>query len=387
MVMINSDFNEIINRQNTGSIKWDRYNGKDVIAMWIADMDFQSPLPIRQALRDYAENAIYGYTTNTDAVNQAVINRLNKLYNWKIDPSWIVWMPGLVSALNISCMVAGDSDNDEIFTFTPIYPPFLNTPKVARKKIRTIPLASKNNYYTIDFELFEKSITPNTKILLLSNPHNPVGRVFTKNELRALADICMKNNILICSDEIHCELLFDGNQHLPTASISQQIANNTITLMSSCKMFNLGGLNCGFAIIQNLDIRKKFTKLKEYISPRVTGPGYAATIAAYTKCDEWKADVMEYLKQNRDLVEDFINNNIPKLSMGHVQATFLAWIDATALGVDDPKTFFENAGVGLDDGTNFAQKGFVRLNFGCSRELLLKALNRMKFAVENHLAS
>lgn len=284
-------------------------------------------------------------------------------------------------------MVAGDYDDDEIITFTPIYPPFLNTPKVAKKKLKTVPLSAGNNYYTIDLELFKKQITPKTKILLLSNPHNPVGRVFTKNELSALADVCMKNNILICSDEIHCELVLDDKQHIPTATLSPQIADNTITLMSSCKTFNLGGLNCGFAIIQNPDIRKKFIKLKEYISPRVTGPGYAATIAAYTKCEDWKTDVIKYLRQNRDIVEDFINNNIPELSMGHVEATFLAWIDAAKLGVDNPTAFFENAGVGLDDGNAFAQKGFVRLNFGCSKQLLLKALNRMKSAVENHLKS
>lgn len=385
--MSNSDFDKIIERRNTGSIKWDRYKGKDVIAMWIADMDFQSPLPIRQALRDYAENAIFGYTTNTDEINDVVIKRLKKLYNWEVDPSWIVWMPGLVPALNISCMIAGDSDDDEIVAFTPIYPPFLATPKVARKKLKTIPLACKNNYYTFDIELFKKQITPKTKILLFCNPHNPVGRIFTKAELRAIADICLENNILMCSDEIHCELLLDGKEHIPTATLSPQIADNTITLMSSCKTFNLGGLNCGFAIIPNCEIRKKFVELKEDISPRITGPGYAATIAAFSKCDNWKEEVIEYMRQNRDIVEDFVNNNIPKLSMGHVEATFLAWIDASQLGVDDPVVFFEEAGVGLDDGSHFAQNGFVRLNFGCSRELLLKALDRMKTAVEKHLKS
>jgi cysteine-S-conjugate beta-lyase len=385
--MSDLEFNTIIDRQNTGSIKWDRYNNKDVIAMWIADMDFHSPLPIKKALRDYAENAFFGYTTNTDKLNDAVVQRMKKLYNWHVEPSWIVWVPGLVSALNISCMIAGDSDDDEVVTFTPIYPPFFNAPKVARKKIKTIPLERKDNFYTFDLKLFEKQITPKTKILLLCSPHNPVGRVFTKKELSAVAAICMKNNILICSDEIHCELILDNKQHLPIAALDPQIADNTITLMSSCKTFNLGGLNCGFAIIQNPQLRQKFKEYKEYMSPRVTGPGYAATIAAYSKCDDWKEKVLQYIRQNRDIVEKFINNDIPKLSMGHIEASFLAWIDVSQLGIENPVEFFENAGVGLSDGKEFGQSGFVRLNFGCSKQLLLKALNRMKDAVEKHFHS
>jgi cystathionine beta-lyase len=283
-------------------------------------------------------------------------------------------------------MIAGDSNQDEVVVFTPIYPPFLTAPSVAGKKLTAISLIKKDGRYTFDLDLFKKKITSDTKLLLLCSPHNPVGRVFTKEELLAITDICLENNILICSDEVHCELLFDNNRHIPTATLSSEVAQNTITLFSAAKTFNLGGLNCGCTIIPNEKIRKKFIATKINVSSSVNGAGYPATIAALSKCDNWKTSVLQYLAQNRDIVEDFVED-MPCLSMCHIQATYLAWIDARQLGVDDPFKFFEQAGVGLSDGAEFGQRGFVRLNFACSREFLLKALNRMKTAIKKHLQS
>lgn len=382
--MINSEFDKIIDRCSTGSLKWDKYKNTDVIPMWVADMEFQAPLPIRQALSKHIEHGVFGYAVPRDELNETIIAKLKVDYCWDVDYSWIVWLPGLVPALNAACRCVGQ-DGDEVATFVPVYPPFLSAPAFSRRKLKSIPLFCKNNYYTFDVEKFEKAISPRTRLLLLCNPHNPVGRVYSKEELKAVADICLRNNIIICSDEIHCELIINQKKHIPTATLSKQIENNTITLMSPGKTFNLAGLNCGFAIIPNKNIRKSFLAAREGIVPPVNAFAYTACLAAYRDCENWRKSLIEYLRTNKHLVHDVINNEIQGLSMGDIEATYLAWISTTKLNVSDPVSFFEQAGVGLSDGRDFGGDGFVRLNFGCPREMLLEALSRMKTAVIKHL--
>lgn len=374
------DFDRLFDRRNTNSLKWDRYKSRDVIPLWVADMDFQAPPPVLEALHERVDHGIFGYTLPGDELMEVIVARLQAKYRWKIEPSWIVWLPGLVPALNVACRAFGD-DWDEVLTFTPVYPPFLSAPQLSRRKLKEIPLRREKDSFTFDLERFESEVSSRSKLLLLCSPHNPVGRRYSRRELESVAQVCLKHNIIICSDEIHCDLVLDGGEHVPTATLGEEISANTITLMSASKTFNLPGLNCAFAIIPNERLRRTFIKNRTEIIPNANVLGYAACLAAYRDCEDWRAELIDYLRGNRDIVYRFINEEIPRLSMDNVEATYLAWIDARKLEVPNPALLFERAGVGLSDGRHFQGEGYVRLNFGCPRETLLKALDRMKRAV------
>ncbi len=374
------DFDRLFDRRNTGSLKWERYKSRDVIPLWVADMDFQAPPPVLKALHRRVDHGIFGYCLPGDELVGVVVSWLEAKYRWKVHPSWIVWLPGLVPALNVACRAFGD-DWDQVLTFTPVYPPFLSAPELSRKKLKTIPLRREKGLFTFDLKRFESEISSRSKLLLLCNPHNPVGRRYSRREIETVAQVAVKHNITICSDEIHCDLILDGAEHVPTATLGEEISARTITLMSASKTFNLPGLNCAFAIIPNERLRGTFIKNRMEIIPNANALGYAACLAAYRNCEDWRAELIDYLRGNRNIVQEFINEQIPRLSMDNVEATYLAWIDARELGVSDPALFFERAGVGLSDGRHFQAEGYVRLNFGCPREILLEALDRMKHAV------
>ena len=375
------DFDRVVDRRDTNSEKWDKYKGRDVIPLWVADMDFQAPPPVLKALHERVDHGIFGYAVPGDELVEVIVARLWERYRWKIQPSWIVWLPGLVPALNAACRAYGD-DGDEVLTFTPVYPPFLSAPGFSRKKLKTIPLCRKKNSYTFDVERFAAEISTRSRIFILCNPHNPVGRRYSRREIRSIAELCLEHNIVICSDEVHCDLILDGGEHIPTATLSDEIAANTVTLMSASKTFNLPGLNCAFAVIPNERLRKSFIDNRLEVIPNTNVMGYAATLAAFRDCEDWRIELIDYLRGNRDVVYEFVNEQIPRLSMDNVEATYLAWIDARELKVSNPVSFFERAGVGLSDGGNFSGQGYVRLNFGCPRKTLLEALDRMKRAVE-----
>jgi cystathionine beta-lyase len=352
--------------------------------MWVADMDFACAPEIADALKKRIDHGVFGYAVPTDEINETAINWLDNNYAWKIQPDWLVWLPGLVPALNVMCRAFAE-DNEQIATFTPVYPPFLSAPILSKRQLLTCELKRKENRYTFDLIQFEKNITKDTRVFILCSPHNPVGRSFTKQELEAVANICLDNNIIICSDEIHCDLILDDKKHIPTATINERIAENTVTLMAPSKTFNIPGLNCSFAVIPNPQLRRKFVKTAKGIIPGVNALGYIACNTAFKNCEYWRQDLLEYLRKNRDIVYESINNDIPLISMDHVEATYLAWIDVRELNLTDPVAFFENAGVGLSDGTYFDGQGFLRLNFGCPRRTLTKGLERMKTAVKIHL--
>ncbi len=374
------DFDRVIDRHNTGSLKWDRYKGKDVIPLWVADMDFQAPRPILEALHERVEHGVFGYGLPPEELVQTVVERMAQQYNWAIKPSWIVWMPGVVSALNVVCRACGE-DGDEVLTFTPIYPPFLSAPPQSRKSIKTVPLAREAGRYVMDYDRFESEIGDRSRLLILCSPHNPVGRRFDRRELERIAEICLRRNLIICSDEIHCDLVLDSGRHMPTASLSPEVSARTITLMAPSKTFNVPGLSCSFAIIEDADLRAKFNKAQHGIVPGVNVLGYTACLAAYRDCEPWRLALLDYLRGNEQLLYKTVNEEIPGLSMDHVEATYLAWIDVRPLGLPNPGRFFEHAGVGLSDGKHFEGEGFVRLNFGCPRATLLAGLERMKRAV------
>jgi len=378
------DFSIAVERRNTASMKWDKYKGRDIIPLWVADMDFCSPPAIIEALHQRIDHGVFGYTIAPESLKNVVIERLQADYGWAIKPQWLVWLPGLVTGLNVACRAIG-RDHDAVMTAVPVYPPFLTAPASSRRNIIKVPLVEKYNHWTFDFERLENAITPDTRLFLLCNPHNPVGRVFTRDELAELAGICEKHDLIICSDEIHCGLLLDeDNVHLPTATLDPAIARRTITLMSPSKTFNLPGLGCAFAVISDEKIRRQFIKATSGIVPLVNALGYAAAEAAYRDCADWHAQLLQYLRGNRETVVHAIAD-MPSLSMASPEATYLAWIDVRSVGLEDSVRFFEDAGVGLQDGLEFDGPGFVRLNFGCPRPLLEKALERMKSALEKHV--
>lgn len=374
------DFDTVLERRGTASLKWEKYKAQDIIPLWVADMDFRSPPAVIRALQQRIENGVFGYTITPDDLNETIMAMLEAKYAWKVKPEWLVWLPGLVTGLNVACRAVGE-DGDDVMTAVPIYPPFLSAPGNSRRNIIKVELHEDNNQWRFDFDRLEESITARTKLFLLCSPHNPVGRVFSAGELTALADICQKHDIVICSDEIHCDLILDRQKkHIPTATLNPDAAARTITLMSPSKTFNLPGLSCAFAVIPDKNLRRSFNRVMAGIVPRVNVLGYAAARVAFGECAEWHAALLEYLRGNLAVVEQAIHQ-MPDLSMAPVEATYLAWIDMRAANIKNPAAFLENAGIGLQDGIEFDAPGFMRLNFGCPRSLLETALDRMAAAM------
>jgi cystathionine beta-lyase len=376
----NFDFDLPVDRRNSASIKWDYYKGKDIIPLWVADMDFKSPPAVLDALHRRIEHGVFGYTHASEQLKEVVAAMLAARYGWRIEWDWLVWLPGLVTALNVACRAIGQ-EGDAVMTTVPAYPPFLSAPGHFKRDLIAVPLEESGNHWRIDFDRVEDAITPQTRLFMLCNPHNPVGRVYSREELSTLAEICKRRDIIICSDEIHCGLILDKDKiHIPTATLDASIADRTITLMAPSKTFNTPGLGCAFAIISNKELRSQYIRAMAGIVPLVNVLGYAATLAAFRDCSAWHSALLDYLRSNRDIVAQAVSE-IPGLFMAPVEATYLAWIDVRNAGIQNPIQFFEDAGVGLQDGKDFGGPGFVRLNFGCRRGLLEKALSRISAAM------
>jgi cystathionine beta-lyase len=374
------DFDVVVERGGTGSYKWDKYQGRDVIPLWVADMDFRSPPAIMSALHERVAHGVFGYSHAPDELYAAVIASLLADYAWDVPSEWIVWLPGLVSGLNVLCRAVGDR-GDEVVTFVPVYQPFLSAPVLAERRVVKVPLVSRGDRWEMDLDALEKSLTPHSRLLLLCSPHNPVGRVWSREELKALADVVRRHDLVLGSDDIHAGLVLDADKrHLPFATVAPDLAERTVTLMAPSKTFNIPGLGCSFAVIGDPSLRRSFCKAMEGIVPHVNVFGYVAAQVAYGEGGLWQQALLAYLRGNRDLLEREIAT-MPRLSVAHVEATYLAWIDARQTGLDDPARFFEKAGVGLSDGAEFDGPGYVRLNFGCRRALLAEALARMRAAL------
>jgi cystathionine beta-lyase len=375
------DFDPPVDRHGTASVKWNKYGNRDIIPMWVADMDFACAPAIVQALRKRVDHPVYGYSEPPSDLVDATIAHLQNDYGWKIQPEWIVWLPGLVVGLNVACRAFGREGAD-VLTAVPIYPPFLSAPANAARNAVRVQMVEANGTWRWDMAALERSITPSSRLLLLCNPHNPVGRVFSRDELLEIADACARHNLILCSDEIHNGLVLDTDKrHIPAASLGEEIAQRTVTLMSASKTFNLPALGCAYAIASNPDVRARLKKAMAGIVHHVGLMGYVATEAAYRDGREWQLALLEYLRGNRDVVE----REIPKMAglrIWHAEATYLSWIDARELPTKDPLQFFSDAGVGLYDGALFGAPGFLRLNFACPRALLEKALERMARAVQ-----
>lgn len=375
------DFDTPVDRRGSASAKWDKYKGTDIIPLWVADMDFVSPPAVLDALHARIDHGVFGYTESSDGLIEVLRQMLLSRYGWKVRPEWILWLPGVVTALNVACRAVG-SDNDSVLTAVPVYPPFLSAPRYSRRRLITVPLVQDHGRWGIDFEQLEKAITPRTRMIIVCHPHNPVGRVFDSRELSQLVEICCRHDMVICSDEIHCDLILDRDKkHRPTASLGPEAAERTITLMAPSKTYNLPGLGCSFAIVSDENLRRRFKQSRAGIVSHVNTLGLVAALAAYRHGEPWQVALLEYLRGNRERVMQAVDR-MPGLSMNHVEATYLAWIDVRSLNLEKPLEFFEKAGVGLSDGVHFDGPGFMRLNFGCPRSLLNRALERMRAAVE-----
>jgi len=375
-------FDKQIDRTGTSSLKWDYYKGTAIEPFWVADMDFEAPPAVVKALEERVKHAVFGYTLPPGELNDVVRQRLADQYGWNIEVSWIVWLPGIVPALEVCCRAYGGA-GDDVLTLSPIYPPFLSAPEHNQQNTISVQLSENNGEWTIDFDSLEKAVTDKTKLFLLCNPHNPVGRVFTKVELECISSFCAKHDLTICSDEIHCELILDEDKkHIPTATLSAEVEKRTVTLMAPSKTFNIAGLSCAFAVIPDRARRKAFMRAKEGIVPYVNTLGYTASLAAYRDSEQWHRELLDYLRCNRDILELTLDGYCG-LKVAHVEATYLAWIDCRSLNTDNPAKLFEGVGVGLSCGAYFGLPGFVRFNFACTKDRMTAALERMKSAVDS----
>ena len=378
------DLDRCIDRQCTESAKWNRYD-EDVLPMWVADMDFRCPSPVIQALHERVDHGVFGYGRPPQELRDVIVERMQRLYDWSIEPDDLVFLPGVVTGFNLICHALA-LPGDGVLVQTPVYFPMLHAAAGARMHNNEMELTRRpDGQYEIDFDLMERMITSRTRIFMLCNPHNPVGRVFRRDELERLAEICLRHNVLICSDEIHCDLLLPGNHHLPIASLAPEIADRTITLMAPSKTFNIPGLQCSLAIVQNPDMRKKLTSTHRGLVHGVNILGATAALAAYRDGQPWLDEVLSYLDANLSYLLEFVEDSLPGISMSRPEGTYLAWLSCHQAGIPgNPNEFFlKQARVAMNDGAIFGRggEGFVRLNFGCPRSVLAEALERMREAL------
>ena len=379
------NFDEIINRQGSDSMKWDLY-GEDILPLWVADMDFRSPKPVIKALQDKIAHGIFGYPKTNEKLLEVIVEWVEQSYSWKISAEDIIILPGVVPGLNLAAQ-ALTKPGDSLLIQSPVYGPFHKIANNANIEQLDSPLRyDQNAGYSIDFDDFKSTIKKNTRIFYLCNPQNPTGRVFNRDELETIADICLKNKTIICSDEIHCDLVYSESKHIPIASLNPEISQNVITYIAPSKTFNIAGLKASVAIIQNHKLRDKIIQAQRGVVHWINSLGQTGMQAAYANGKEWLNYLLLYLEDNRNFLFNYINEYLPEISFVKPEGTYLGWLDCNKLNIDkEPHKFFlENAKVALNDGAWFGKegKGFVRLNFGCPRETLKEALERMSNSLQ-----
>ena len=373
-----SIFDTPIDRRHSDSIKWSKYAGRDILPLWVADMDFAAPPAVLDALQQRIAHGVFGYGGAWPSLTESVLAHLEAEYRWSIEAEWIVWLPGLVSGLNIACRAV----DGEVLTATPIYPPFLSAPHFSGRRLNRAELDCSDGHWHWDKIALKNALTAATRLFLLCHPHNPVGRCWNRDELLDLASFAEENDLIVCSDEIHCGLILDADKrHIPFASLSPEAAKRSITLMAPSKTYNIPGLGCAFAVIPDAGLRRRFQQAMNGIVPHVNVLGLAACEAAYRDCTEWHRELLAYLAGNRDRLTAAVNAG-KRVKMSHVEATYLAWIDVRQLGLVHPAAHFEAHGLGLSDGADFGAPGWLRLNFGCPRSTLEEALKRFSKACQ-----
>lgn len=378
-------FDDVIDRRSTESIKWNAYDA-DVLPMWVADMDFRSPEPVIRTLVERMTHGVYGYGREMEELPKLLVERMKQRYDWEIKQEDIVFLPGVVVSFNMAAHAFVGAGNGVLLQ-TPVYHPFFWISKFVKTVTQENLLnAEADGSYSVNWEDFESRIDERTRMFLLCNPHNPVGKVFTRGELEHMAEICLRHKMVICSDEIHADFIYAGHKHVPMASISPEIAQNTVTLMAPSKTFNIAGLECAFAIVQNPELRRQLCSGGQGLAYHSNMIGYIAATAAYREGQPWLDELLAYLDGNRRCLADFVNQQMPGMRTRMPDGTYLAWLDCREAGIPGkPGDFFlKEARVALNDGEMFGQggKGFVRFNMGTPRSLLVESLERMKRSLE-----
>jgi cystathionine beta-lyase len=394
------DFDRIRDRKNTDSAKWNMINsvfgGDDVIPMWVADMDFPAAQPVIDALKERAGHLFYGYVRPGPGVTEAVVERMRRKFNWKIEPEWVVYTPGVIPALHAAVRALA-RPGDSIILQEPVYFPFFSAVESSGCRIVNNELKLVDGRYEMDFDNLESTFKPQrgmlpgpsrVKAIILCNPQNPVGRLWNRDELLRMGEIIIRNGGVVVSDEIHCEILFGDYRHTPFAAISEEFRENSIVCMSPSKTFNLAGLEISTIIIPNEKLRNEFNNTRSGIQPGPNLFGYAALEAAYRSGDEWLEQVLGYLQANLDCMTAYFAEKIPRIKVIQPQGTYLIWLDCRELGMDNQSLsafMREKAKVGMNDGYMFGESGsgFQRMNIACPRPLLEKALSRIEKAVNS----
>lgn len=349
--------------------------------MWVADMDFRSPPCIIEALHQRVEHGVFGYGVRPKELLDVVVERMASRYHWHIKPEWIVILPGVVAGLNLSVRAFTAPDETTIAP-TPIYPPFRKSSAFAHRAQLNAPLRLENERWVMDLAALESQLTGKEKLLMLCNPQNPGGTIYTREELQQQLAFAKRHDLIVCSDEIHCDLLLEtGVKHIPFATLSADAEQRSITLLSPSKTFNIAGLGASLAIIPDASLRKQFTTTRDGIVPSVDVLALTAATAAWRDGEPWLQELLPYLRRHRDRLVSAVNA-MPGLTMASPQATYLGWVDATALPVENPTLFFQKAGLGFSPGADFGEAKFVRINFGCTSATLEEAIRRMNAAVE-----
>ncbi|MFI5358974.1 MAG: MalY/PatB family protein [Halanaerobiales bacterium] len=393
-------FAKIVERWNTNSVKWDglkrNFGREDILPMWVADSDWPVPAAVIEALKKRVEHGIFGYTMPGEELDQAVVEWVRRRYNWEIKREWLVYTSGVVPAINVA-LQAFTGPGGYVVVQPPVYYPFFAAVEKSGAGLVENQLVEEEGQYRIDFQDLEEKLLairegdsrgePRKVALLFCSPHNPVGRVWHREELERLAELALKYNLLMISDEIHGDLIYSEYNHIPLASLSEEIARRTITMIAPSKTFNLAGLATSVAIIPDREMREAFRRTMDGLVVGGNLLGYTAMQAAYSQGEEWLESQLKYLEENRDFAVEFINKHIPGISVQKPEGTYLLWLDCRGLGLNDAelKRFFvEEARVALNDGKRFGKggEGFMRMNIACPRSQLEEGLRRIKRAVD-----
>lgn len=364
---------DTINRDQTHAIKWERYRAKNLLPMWVADMDIASPEPITRALTERVSHPVYGYTHPWSSLNESVVRWCEQQYGWTIDDQWLVWMPGVVPSFNLAVDLFGQGGR--VIIQTPNYPPMLQAPEKQGCEAVCLPVTWQNDQWQWDWATLETELShPDCHLFILCNPMNPQGAVLSRAELERLGQLCRQYEVLLCSDEIHCDLILEGTPHTPSASL-ECLADNCITLMAASKTFNVAGLGCSFAIIPDAELRRRWQARMSDLIPYPDFLGMIATETAFTECADWHRGLLRHLKHNRDFLADSLNA-LPGMIYRPQPATFLAWIDSTEIDRPLDKRFIE-AGIMPSEGKYFGEPNSVRLNFGTGSDLVHQAVDML----------
>lgn len=382
------NFDELVDRTNTNCIKYDGrqmfFGTEDVLPLWVADMDFKTPDFIINALKERLEHEVLGYTFRDDSYAESITNWLEKRHAWKVEKEWLSFSPGVVAGLTLA-IEAFSKPGDEVIVQPPVYFPFFDSVKGTGRKMVENPLKLENGRYTFDLEDLKQKITPETKLLLLCNPQNPGGMVWTREELEALTAICLENKVLVISDEIHSDLVFEGHKHIPLPTISEEVAQSCVVCMAGSKTFNIAGLTTSFVVIPNKRLLARYER--ELKVPHLHMGNIFGSVAletAYREGEAWLEQMLVYLQENMQLVRTYLKENLPQVVPMEPEATYLVWLDFNALGLSDEdlNERLLKAGVGLNRGVQFGKQGsgYMRINIGCQRSTLLQALECIKAA-------